>query len=182
MSDIRATLTLLESPEKLEQIKLPYTRTALSPVLSGTIIDYHFGKLYRGYVDRYNKGEGDSDFNYGGARLHNIYFAQFREPKSSNKPTGRILELINEKYGSYSAFQEEFTKAAMSLQGSNWIYLDSKGDIKVIKNHSYKDSMKIALLVDWWEHSWALDYQSDKERYLDNIWKIIDWNVCSERI
>jgi len=27
-----------------------------------------------------------------------------------------------------------------------------------------------------------LDYQADKERYLDNIWKIIDWDVCNERL
>jgi superoxide dismutase len=37
-------------------------------------------------------------------------------------------------------------------------------------------------LVDWWEHAWALDYQWDKEKYLDNIWKIIDWDVCNERL
>jgi superoxide dismutase len=38
------------------------------------------------------------------------------------------------------------------------------------------------VLVDWWEHAWALDYQADKEKYLDNIWRIIDWDVCNERL
>jgi superoxide dismutase len=54
------------------------------------------------------------------------------------------------------------------------------GDIKTIANHAVRTD--ICVLVDWWEHAWALDYQSDKEKYLDNIWKIIDWNVCNERL
>jgi Fe-Mn family superoxide dismutase len=47
-------------------------------------------------------------------------------------------------------------------------------------NHEIKED--IALLIDWWEHAWALDYQSDKESYLNNIWKIIDWDVCNQRL
>ena len=45
---------------------------------------------------------------------------------------------------------------------------------KVVKN--------IALLVDWWEHAWALDYQADKAKYLINTWKIINWDVVNDRI
>ena len=47
-------------------------------------------------------------------------------------------------------------------------------------NHAVRTD--ICVLVDWWEHVWATDYQWDKERYLDNIWKIIDWDVCNERL
>ena len=65
MNDIRETLDLLEAKSKhnLVQTKLPYNHTALSPVMSSSTIDYHYGKLYKGYVDRYNKGEGDPAFN-----------------------------------------------------------------------------------------------------------------------
>ena len=52
--------------------------------------------------------------------------------------------------------------------------------IKTIPNHQVRTD--ICVLVDWWEHVWATDYQWDKERYLDNIWKIIDWDVCNERL
>jgi Fe-Mn family superoxide dismutase len=68
----------------------------------------------------------------------------------------------------------------MAVQGSGWVYLSTSGTIKTIPNHQVRTD--ICVLVDWWEHAWALDYQWDKERYLDNIWKIIDWNVCNERI
>lgn len=175
---------ILEAADRstLTQDKLRYSRDALDPVLSKSTLDVHYGKLAKAYVDRFNSGEGDSDFNYGGARLHNIYFAQFREPKGGNKPTGRIAEIIDEHYGSYNAFQEEFAKQAMAVQGSGWLYLDPKGGIQYIKNHSYRDSMKIVLLVDWWEHSWFLDYQSDKKKYLQNLWRIIDWDAINQRL
>jgi superoxide dismutase len=96
MNDIRLTIDLLEAKNKqtLEQIKLPYARTALSPVMSSGTIDMHFGKLYKGYVERYNKGEGDSSFNEAGAFLHSIWFAQFRSP-GTRQPHGVILSLSN---------------------------------------------------------------------------------------
>ena len=61
----------------------------------------------------------------------------------------------------------------MSIQGSGWVYLARNGSIKTIVNHQIKED--ILLLVDWWEHAWALDYQADKQKYLENQWKIIDW-------
>ena len=68
----------------------------------------------------------------------------------------------------------------MGIQGSGWIYMDTSGAIKTIKNH--KVVKNIALLVDWWEHAWALDYQADKAKYLVNTWKIINWNIINDRI
>ena len=168
--------------ETLVQEQLPYARTELDPVLSEQSLDYHYGKLARAYVDRYNKKEGDDDFNYGGAILHNLFFPQLMPPRSSNKPKGASLELINKKYGNFQTFKEKFAKEAMSIQGSGWVYMDTVGDIKIIPNHEYSKSMSIALLVDWWEHVWALDYQHDKQKYLDNVWRIIDWTVVNDRL
>jgi superoxide dismutase len=42
--------------------------------------------------------------------------------------------------------------------------------------------MDIILLIDWWEHAWALDYQADKKGYLRNQWKIINWNLIGSRV
>ena len=68
----------------------------------------------------------------------------------------------------------------MTIQGSGWVYLSKSGDIKTIKNHEIKND--IVLLIDWWEHAWALDYQSDKKEYLKNIWSIINWDYVNDRI
>jgi Fe-Mn family superoxide dismutase len=183
MKDIKHYLLLVENATKeLRQEKLSYGKKDLNPVLSDRTLDYHYGKLAKGYVDRFNKGEGDADFNYGGAVLHNIYFPQFKKAGGSSSPTGASKELIERKYKSFNNFKEEFAKIAMAVKGSGWVYMDPNGDIKVIPNHEYKKSMKISLLVDWWEHAWALDYEHDKAKYLNNIWRIIDWSVINDRL
>jgi Fe-Mn family superoxide dismutase len=181
MNDIRETLDLLEAKNQveLEQIKLPYSRTALSPVMSSATIDLHYGKLYKGYVDRFNKGEGDKNFNEAGAFLHSIWFNQFHSPKTS-QPRGAILDLINRHHDNFVAFKKAFKTEAMKLQGSNWIYLSKSGQIKTIHNHAKRTD--IALLVDWWEHAWVNDYGSNKEKYLDNLWRIMDWDAINRRL
>jgi Fe-Mn family superoxide dismutase len=182
MSEIRQLITLVESNAKseLEQASLPYKRDQLDPVLSADTIDYHYGKLYKGYVDKFNHGEGDADFNEAGAFLHAIYFPQLQPPKLGNKPHGASLDLINRRFSNFPQFQKDFEEQAMKIQGSGWIYLSRSGEIKTIKNHVIKKD--IALLIDWWEHAWALDYQSDKGKYLKNIWRCIDWETVNRRI
>lgn len=173
-------LFLTEGKKVLSQVNLLYKKDQLEPVLSKETIDYHYGKLYKTYVDRFNKGEGDPKFNEAGAVLHGIYFSQFQPAKSSNKPSGPILDFINEKFDSLDKLKEAFEKEAMAIQGSGWVYLSKSGEIKTIKNHATRSD--ILLLIDWWEHAWALDYQADKAKYLKNIWKIIDWDVISQRL
>jgi len=182
MSTLRQLIALVESKEKkdLEQADLPYKRTDLAPVLSEDALDYHYGKLYKTYVDRYNSNEGDSDFNEAGAYLHNIYFTQFQKPTSGNKPHGASLDLINRKHSNFARFQQAVEKEAMAIQGSGWVYMSRSGEIKTIKNHQIKKD--IALLIDWWEHAWVLDYQADKARYLKNTWRMINWETINRRI
>ena len=91
-----------------------------------------------------------------------------------------MLELFESKYDSFNNFKSRFTGEAMGIQGSGWIYIDTKGDIKTIQNHKMVDN--VAMIIDWWEHAWALDYQHDKAKYLKNIWKIINWDIVNERI
>jgi len=166
-------------PAKLETTPLPYNVKDLDPVLSEENIIYHYEHLAKGYAKRYNAGEGNADFNRAGSFLHNKFFPQLRAPKGANRPRGAVLALIEDKFKTWEDFKEAFKEAAMKIQGSGWVYLSTGGDIKTIPNHAVRTD--ICVLVDWWEHSWS-DYQWDKEKYLDNIWRIIDWDVCNERL
>jgi len=178
MYDIVERLEESRKP-KLELLKLPYADTDLQPVLSKKTIDYHYDSLAGGYVKRFNAGEGDPVFNKAGAFLHNIYFAQFRKPQNNNLPNGPVLNLIKSKFGLWQDFKEQFKQEAMKIQGSGWIYLTYTGGIKTIVNHEIRDD--ILMLVDWWEHAWALDYQADKKSYLENTWKIMNWSKINTR-
>jgi len=166
--------------KKLEQIPLTYPRDGLGKSLSKQTIDYHYGRLYKSYVDRFNAGEGDANFNEAGAFLHLIYFSQFHSPSGSNKPTGPSAEFVETHFDTFDKFKAAVEKTAMGIQGSGWVYLANDGKIKTIVNHEIKKD--ILLLIDWWEHAWALDYQADKKAYLNNQWKIIDWTVINNRL
>ena len=182
-ASIRQDLDLLEAstrPAKLETTPLPYGIRDLDPVMSEKTLDYHYEHLAKGYAKRYNAGEGNANFNRAGSFLHNKFFPQLRPVKGANRPRGAVLELIENNFKTYEDFKEAFKSEAMKIQGSGWVYLSTSGTIKTIANHAVRTD--ICVLVDWWEHAWALDYQADKERYLDNIWKIIDWDVCNQRL
>lgn len=165
---------------KLEQVSLPYGRADLGRSVSKQSLDLHYGKLYKGYIDRFNNREGDVDFNEAGAKLHSIYFSQFRAPKGQNNPEGASLEFIKEHFKSFDNFKSEFEKVAMKMQGSGWVYLAKNGTIKTIKNHEIKND--IVLLVDWWEHAFILDFGSDKKKYLEGQWKIINWEIINSQL
>lgn len=180
---IRHDILVLEAttrPAKLETTPLPYGVRDLDPVMSAATLDYHFEHLARGYAKRYNAGEGNADFNRAGSFLHNKFFPQFRKPRVGNRPRGAVAELIDSKFKTYEDFQDAVKEAAMKIQGSGWVYLSTAGDIKTIANHAVRTD--IALLIDAWEHAYVLDYQQDKERYLANIWRIIDWDVINDRL
>lgn len=181
---MRFIKSLKESPDirEIKQDRLKFAKNELDPVMSEATIKYHYDGLAAKYSERYNKGEGDADFNYGGAVLHNLFFSNLAPPRAANKPQGVSKVLIEEKYGSFDKFKEAFEKEFMAAQGSNWIYMDTSGTLRTIHNHEYKKTMKIALLIDAWEHAWALDYQQDKAKYLNNIWRIVDWDVVNIRI
>jgi Fe-Mn family superoxide dismutase len=180
---LRHDIDLVEAttrPAKLETTPLPYGMKDLDPVMSDKTLDYHFEHLAKAYAKRYNAGEGSSDFNRAGSYLHNRFFPQFRAPKAANRPRGAVAALIEDKFKTYEDFQEAMREAFMKIQGSGWVYLSTGGDIKTIANHAVRTD--IALLIDAWEHAWALDYQQDKQRYFDNIWRIINWDVINERL
>jgi Fe-Mn family superoxide dismutase len=171
---------LTEAREVLVQEKLPYARDALEPVMSEDSVDLHYGKLSKGYVDRYNNKEGDDKFNYGGAHLHNLFWLHLQPPSSGNNPSGKSLELIDRKFGSFNDFKDKFIEKAKGLQGSGWTYMDVNGNIDTIPNQDFKPGTDIVMLVDMWEHSYLLDKTKDK--YLSDIWRIINWDVVNIRL
>jgi Fe-Mn family superoxide dismutase len=184
--------------EQITLITLPYAKTALAPIMGEATLIYHYDHLAKGYVDRNNAGE---EFNGAPAYLHNIFFEQFMPPviNPNNtgenqedlfveqyldiKPSNISSEVITKAWGTFEEFQTQFEATALLLKGSGWIYLDTAGKIKTIKDHSLIESLsQVMFLVDLWEHAWALDYTWNKPKYLKNIWKIVNWQVVNNRM
>ena len=170
--------SLTEAQDKLSLVDLPYEFSALEPVMDRKTVEYHYKVLSRGYVDRYNTGEGDPEFNRAGAMLHNLWWPMLRTPKVNNMPKGQSRELIEKVHEDWDTFHEKFTATAMSLQGSGWCYMAKDGSIKTLKNQTWKSD--IVLPIDCWEHA-ANPYTTRKD-YLKTVWRLINWDVVNDRI
>lgn len=189
---------------KFELIQLPYEANALEPVLSKATIDFHYGKHLLAYVNNLNNliagtkfenapletivAESDGPiFNNAGQVLnHNLYFTSF-SPKGGGKATGKLAEAINAEWGSFENFQKEMVAAGVGLFGSGWVWLAKDKDGKLSLSKEANGSNPVAkgltplLGFDVWEHSYYLDYQNRRADHLNELWKIIDWDVVGKR-
>ena len=191
---------------KYELIKLPYEANALEPVISKETQGFHHGKHLNAYVNNLNaaiegtkyeempleeivKTADGGVFNNAGQILnHNLYFTQFRAPKADNKPTGVIAQWIDEQFGSFEAFKEEFVKKGTTLFGSGWVWLSVDKDGKLVitqetnASNPVQRGLRPLLTFDVWEHAYYIDYQNRRPDHLNALWQIIDWDVVNERL
>ena len=189
---------------KFELPQLPYAPNALEPVISQKTIEFHYGKHHQAYVDNLNKlivgtkfEDADLEtivkksdgaiFNNAGQTLnHNIYFTSFK-PNGGGEPKGKLAEAINSQFGSFDKFKEEFNAAGATVFGSGWVWLakDAGGKLSIEKEANAGNPLTKGLTpilgFDVWEHSYYLDYQNRRADHLKELWKIIDWDVVSNR-
>ena len=175
---LREWIDLIEANEDLKLERLPFAEDALSPVMSKETIDIHYNTLTKNYYKK-AKETGDS-FQVAGAFLHGLFWENLRAPKSDNKPTGKCLEFLNEKFGSFAIFKTECEERATTIQGNGWCALTKSGKCVQILNH--KKRSDIILLIDMWEHAYFIDYGADKKKYMKNFWKIVNWDVVEGRL
>ena len=184
---------------------LPYAPEALEPVISKETIGFHHGKHLAGYVNNLNgllegsplaglsleeivlKAEGGMLNNAGQILNHNLYFGQFRAPKADNKPVGKLAEAIDNQFGSFEVFKEEFQKKGATLFGSGWVWLSADKDGKLVITQEtnaanpVQKGLKPLLTFDVWEHAYYLDYQNRRPDHLAALWQIINWEVIEQR-
>ena len=167
-----------KAKEQLKLVELPYSMSALEPIMERKVLEFHYNVLSKGYVDRYNRGEGDPEFNRAGALLHNLWWPQLQKPKVNNRPRGKVMDLMDKAHGGWDEFKDTFTETALALQGSGWCYMAKNGEIKTLKNQSWRSD--VLMPIDLWEHSYT-PFTLRKD-YLKTIWRIIDWDVINHRL
>lgn len=189
---------------KFELIKLPYAANALEPVISERTIEFHHGKHLQAYVNNLNnlipgtnfenapletivKESDGAIFNNAGQVLnHNLFFTQFA-PNGGGKPTGKLANAIQAKWGSFENFQKEFEAAGVGLFGSGWVWLASnkKGELSILKEpnagNPVTQGLTPILCFDVWEHAYYLDFQNRRADHLKALWNIIDWKEVEKR-
>ncbi|MFO7873852.1 MAG: superoxide dismutase [Bacteroidales bacterium] len=185
--------------------KLPYSPEALEPHISKKTIEYHYGKHHNTYVKKLNdlipgtefenaslediikKADGGI-FNNGAQVWNHTFYWEGFSPNGGGEPEGKLMEAINDHYGSFEKLKEEFTNAATTLFGSGWTWLvkDDTGKLEIMQTSNADNPLRYnktpLLTCDMWEHAFYLDYQNRKPEYLAAFWKIVDWKKVESRM
>ena len=116
-------------------------------------------------------------------QCYTIYFGHnLKKPSGANNPVGAVKSLIEDKHKDYKTFKDSVIASAMTIQGSGWVYLSKKGEIKTTPNQSYKTD--ILMPIDMWEHSFT-DYvpaKDAKKKYIVGIMRLINWDIINQRM
>ncbi|MDN5604808.1 superoxide dismutase [Kocuria koreensis] len=186
---------------------LPYDYAALEPNISARIMELHHDKHHATYVKGANTAlekleaarssndlayvnqlEKDLAFNLGGHTNHSIFWNNL-SPDGGDKPTGELAAAIDDFFGSFDAFQAQFTATATGIQGSGWAVLawDSIGErLNLFQLYDQQAGnvplgQTPILQLDMWEHAFYLDYQNVKPDYVKAFWNIANWADAQER-
>ncbi|MCS6895344.1 MAG: superoxide dismutase [Bacteroidia bacterium] len=122
--------------------------------------------------------------NNGGGHWNHSFFWPLLTPKGQGQPIGQLAEAIQQTFGSFDAFKEKFTAAALGRFGSGWAWLvwrDGKLEIGSTPNQD-NPLMDISefkgqpiLGLDVWEHAYYLRYQNRRADYVKAWWNVVNW-------
>lgn len=186
-------------------LELPYKKNALEPFLSKETLEFHYEKHYKNYVINLNnlikntnfenkkleeiiKKSKNAIFNNSAQIWNHEFYWNCLTPNINSKPSKRILKLIKKQFESFEKFKEKFINKALANFGSGWTWLvKSKNKINIINTKNAENPIslnkneKALLVVDIWEHSYYIDYRHMRIKYLENFWKIINWDFVEKQ-
>lgn len=183
---------------------LPYAMNALAPLMSQETLEYHYGKHLNAYINNLNKliegtafaemsleeivkkSDGALFNNAAQAWNHTVFFGGLTPNPTAIPP--RLEERLVRDFGSVAMFKEAFGKAAASVFGSGWTWLaeDTEGKL-MIKSYPnagnpLPEGLNPILGIDVWEHSYYIDYRNNRGAYIESFWKLLNWNVATDRL
>lgn len=197
-------------PYSLPTLDYPYD--ALEPHIDARTMEIHHSKHHAGYVNNANAAlEGHADLqgmaveellvnlnaipeairtavrnNAGGHANHSLFW-KVMAPGAGGEPEGTLAEAIASGFGDFAAFQEQFSKAAMTRFGSGWAWLvkDAAGGLKVMSTANQDSPISEGLSpifgIDVWEHAYYLNYQNRRADYVAAFWNVVNWEEVARR-
>jgi Fe-Mn family superoxide dismutase len=190
---------------------LLYAFDALEPHIDARTMQIHHDKHHAAYVANLNKAVASypelgkkpvedllKDLsavpetiraavrNQGGGHYNHSIFWEMMNKNAGGEPSGELSQAINKKFGSFSAFKDQFTKAAVGQFGSGWAWLVSDaGELKIESTPNQDSPLsagKLPLLgVDVWEHAYYLKYQNRRPDYVAAWFNVINWDYVSRK-
>lgn len=190
--------------------ELGYSFDALEPYIDAMTMEIHYSRHHKAYYDNFMKAAEGTEMittplpdiftkmssfpesvrnNGGGFYNHNLFW----EVMAPGGPpiTATMKSAIEKDLGSMDEFRNQFGSAARSQFGSGWAWLSVGADGKLfVSSTPNQDNpvMDVAgkqgvpiLGIDVWEHAYYLNYQNLRGDYIDNFWKLVNWNVVEQK-
>lgn len=187
---------------------LPYSYNSLEPAISQTTLRFHHDKHHKSYVDGLNKAEIQLEdarkkndyeyikywekelaFNGSGHILHSIFWTIMAPLGIGGQPGPQTLNQINNYFGNFNAFKDQFKNATEKVEASGWGILTWQPSwmrleiLQAEKHQNLTQWSGIPILVcDVWEHAYYLDYQNERKRYIEAWWNLINWYEVERRL
>lgn len=190
--------------------KLPYAFDALEPHIDARTMEIHHGKHHAAYTNNLNNAiagtalEGKSieailsglDMNNaavrnnGGGFYNHELFWNVMSSNGGGKPTGELAAAIDAAFGSFDAFKDALSKAAVTRFGSGWAWLcvHTGGKVEVCSTANQDNTLMPGigcggfpiLGLDVWEHAYYLHYQNRRPEYVENFFNVINWDYVAK--
>ena len=184
---------------------LPFSYDALEPFIDAKTMEIHHSKHHQGYINKFNNAIKDTKFedipleevlksasslpggvrNNGGGHYNHTLFWSILKPNGGGTPSGSLERAIEDAFGSFDRFKEEFAKASATRFGSGWAWLIVKdnGELDITSTPNQDNPlMDVAdiqgtpiLGLDVWEHAYYLNYQNRRPDYIEAFWNVINW-------
>jgi Fe-Mn family superoxide dismutase len=193
---------------------LSYSVDALEPHIDARTMEIHHGKHHQTYINNLNAAlESNPDLssksvddlisdlsqipesirgavrNNGGGHSNHTFFWQVISPSGGGIPVGSLNDAITSAFGSFDAFKDAFTKAALTRFGSGWAWLIKSGDSVAVTSTPNQDSPLMEGIadatgtpligLDVWEHAYYLNYQNRRPDYISAFWNLVDWEQAN---
>lgn len=185
---------------------LPFIKNVLTPYISEETIDFHYGRHHKVYVDNLNKLIIGTEFEHkalsdiiktstgavfnNAAQVwnHTFYWSCLQQNNNNNNEqlSADLTVAINKNFNGIEKFKEDFTKAALGLFGSGWVWLvkDASGNLLITQTSNADNPLTSGqaplLTCDVWEHAYYIDYRNARAKYLEAFWHIINWDFVSK--
>lgn len=189
---------------KHELMTLPYAPDALAPLMSKETLEFHYGKHHQTYVNNLNNlitgskfenstlveiilGSEGGLFNNAAQVYNHDFFWKGLTPKQS-AISSKVETALTQAFSSVEKFKEEFTTKAIGHFGSGWAWLvqDENKALKIITTSNaanpLTDKLKPILVCDVWEHAYYIDVRNARPKYLENFWKLVNWDFVEQNL
>ncbi len=128
-------------------------------------------------------------FELNGIKLHEQYFENMSRAAGNGLDKESLFyRKVTADFGSYKKWENNF-RAVAATRGIGWtlaVY-DSQTDRIIntwVDEHHLEHvaGTSPVLVMDLWEHAMLLDYGSDREKYMNAFFEIVDWGCIACRL